>query len=33
LLELKRCIKHVYETFYTVIVDYVNHGKNTKSIV
>jgi hypothetical protein len=33
LLELKTCIKHVCETFYTVIVGYVDHGKNTKSIV
>jgi hypothetical protein len=33
LLELKMCIKHVRETFCTVILDYVDHGKNTKSVV
>jgi hypothetical protein len=27
LLELKMCIKHVCETFCTVIVDYLIHGK------
>jgi hypothetical protein len=33
LLGLKMCTKHACETFCTVIVDYVDHGKNTKSIV
>jgi hypothetical protein len=27
------CIKHACETFCTGIVDYVDHGKNTKSVV
>jgi hypothetical protein len=33
LLELKMCIKHVCETICTMIIDYVDHIKNTKSIV
>jgi hypothetical protein len=33
LLELKMCTKYVCETFCTVIVDYVDHGQNTKYVV
>jgi hypothetical protein len=33
LLGLKMCTKHACETFFTAIVDYVDHGKNTKSVV
>jgi hypothetical protein len=33
LLERKISIKHAYDNFCIVFVYYVDHGKNTKSIV